>query len=214
MMATTNEMLDAIASAVKMGVDDDAVYRCEAALSEGISAREIVNNGLSRGMHRAGELYENNEYFLPELLLASEAMHAGIQVVAPSLRREVGDAERETVVLGVVEGDVHEIGKNLVAVMLEAEGYQVIDLGFDVPPQRFLDEVKESGAEVLALSTMMTTTLPNMRTTVELARQLNSRPHIIVGGAPLSSAVAEEMGADGYEDSAARVPGLIMSLLV
>jgi methanogenic corrinoid protein MtbC1 len=212
-MAPAKERLDAIASAVKMGSEEDAVYRCETALSEGISAREILDKGLSQGMHEAGELYERNEYFLPELLLASEAMHAGIQVVTPSLRREVQAEERETVVLGVVEGDVHEIGKNLVGVMLEAEGYRVIDLGYDVPAQRFLEEVKRSGAKVLALSTMMTTTIPAMQATVEMARLLDSQTRIIVGGAPLSSALAGEMGADGYEDNAARVPGLLRSLL-
>lgn len=205
--------LEPIAKAVRDGLEDEVLSRCEEALAAGFPAREIIQGGLCRGMHEAGDLYDRHEYFLPELLMASEAMHAGMRVVLPSLR-DGGVAEREeTVVLGVVEGDVHEIGKNLVAAMLEADGYRVIDLGYDVPPQRFLDEVKASGARVLALSTMMTTTLPNMRRTIEMARDLEPRPLIVVGGAPLSAAVAEDMGADGYGENAARSPSLIRYLL-
>ena len=212
-METEQEMLDSIAAAVRRGEDDKAVSLSEKALADGIEAREIIKDGLSRGMHEAGELYERNEYFLPELLIASEAMHAGIQALVPSLQPADGAEAGETVVLGVVEGDVHEIGKNLVAVMLEAEGHRVIDLGYDVAAQDFLDEVKSSGARVLALSTMMTTTIPAMRMTVELAQGLDPRPFLVVGGAPLSAAVADDMGADGYEDNAAHVPGLIRGLL-
>jgi len=212
-MNAENQALDAVAAAVKNGLEEDTVSLCKKALEDGMEAREIIREGLCRGMHEAGELYERNEYFLPELLIASEAMHAGIEVLVPSLKSGDDAAEHETVVLGVVEGDVHEIGKNLVGVMLEAEGYRVIDLGYDVAPQRFLEEVRASGARVLALSTMMTTTLPNMRRTVELARSLTPPPLIIVGGAPLSAVVATDMSADGYEDNAAKVPGLIRTLL-
>ncbi|MEW6554522.1 MAG: cobalamin-dependent protein [Actinomycetota bacterium] len=212
-MDNKDEILDAIAAAVRRGADDETVSLCEKGLAGGIEPREIVTDGLCRGMHEAGELYESNEFFLPELLIASEAMHAGIQTVTPSLKSAEDAGGGETVVLGVVEGDVHEIGKNLVAVMLEAEGHRVIDMGHDVAPERFLAALNENGARVLALSTMMTTTLPNMRRTVELALALEARPVIIVGGAPLTAAVAEDMGAHGYEKNAARVPGLIKSLL-
>jgi dimethylamine corrinoid protein len=211
-MNAEKQALDAVAAAVKDGLEEDTVSLCAKALQDGIEAREIIKEGLCRGMHEAGELYERHEYFLPELLLASEAMHDGIKMLIPSLKSGDEAAERETVVLGVVEGDVHEIGKNLVGVMLEAEGHRVVNLGYDVTPQRFLDEIQSSGARILALSTMMTTTLPNMRRTVELARSSANPPLIIVGGAPLSIAVAADMGADGYEDNAAKVPGLIRSL--
>ncbi len=206
--------LEAIAAAVRTGREADIVSLCEKALGEGTPAREIITGGLCRGMHEAGELYDRNEYFLPELLIASEAMHTGIEVIAPSLQAAGAESFRDKVVLGVVEGDVHEIGKNLVAVMLEAEGYQVIDLGYDVPPERFIEELKSSGARILALSTMMTTTLPNMRTTVGLARDMEPQASIIVGGAPLSAAVAADMGADGYSENAIGAPGLIRSLLL
>lgn len=212
-MPGNSEILDAIAAAVKEGDEKDTVSLCEKALAEKIGAREVIREGLCRGMHEVGELYERNEFFLPELLIASEAMHAGIDMLVPYLKGADDGDELDTVVLGVVEGDVHEIGKNLVGVMLEADGHRVIDLGYDVAPQRFLSEVEASGARVLALSTMMTTTLPNMRRTVEMARSLASPPLIIVGGAPLSKALADDMGADGCEDNAAKAPGLIRSLL-
>ena len=212
-MSSKQERLDAIAAAVRLGAEADAVSLCARALEDGLQAREIITGGLCLGMHEAGELYERNEYFLPELLIASEAMHAGIRALVPSLQSAEDTGNGDTVVLGVVEGDVHEIGKNLVAVMLEAEGHRVIDLGYDVPPESFLAELKKDSARILALSTMMTTTLPNMRRTVELALTLDPKPVIIVGGAPLSAAVAADMGADGYENNAAKVPELIRGLL-
>ncbi|MDD3717882.1 MAG: cobalamin-dependent protein [Actinomycetota bacterium] len=212
-MDDKRDLLDAIAAAVRRGSEEQAVVLCEKAVDSGMYGREVIREGLCTGMQKAGELYEKHEYFLPELLLASETMRAAIEVVVPSLlpaeRAEAGEA----VVLGVVAGDVHEIGKNLVAVMLEADGYRVTDLGYDVAPERFIAELDNGGARILALSTMMTTTLPNMRMTVELARALDPRPLILVGGAPLSASVAADMGADGYEDNAARVPALIRRLL-
>jgi methanogenic corrinoid protein MtbC1 len=212
-MGTDDTTMDSIAAAVVKGLDEEVVSLCEQAQGSGLSARDIIRGGLSRGMLEVGELYERKEYFLPELLLASEAMHAGIDALSRSLKPEDDAPSKETVVLGVVEGDVHEIGKNLVGVMLEAEGYRVVDMGFDVPAQRFVDEVLDKSARVLALSTMMTTTLSSMRATVELARELDRRPLIIVGGAPLSGALAADMGADGYETNAARVPDLVRSKL-
>lgn len=212
-MTERNDLLELIAAAVRDGSDEEVVARCSEALAAGLPAREVIQEGLCLGMREAGELYERHEYFLPELLIASEAMHAGLRAVLPSLGESGTPDTGDTVVLGVVEGDVHEIGKNLVAAMLEAEGYRVVDLGYDVAPQRFLDEVRANGARVLALSTMMTTTLPNMRRTVELARSLADPPLIIVGGAPLSRAVAADMGADGYGENAARAAALLRSLL-
>jgi methanogenic corrinoid protein MtbC1 len=213
-MSDKREALQSIAAAVRQGLEEEAVALCDRALSEGLKAREIVSGGLCRGMHEAGELYERNEFFLPELLIASEAMYAGIQAVAPSLQAAGETMDGDKVVLGVIEGDVHEIGKNLVAVMLEAEGYSVIDLGYDVPPERFIEELRNSGARILALSTMMTTTLPGMRMTVSLAREMEPQASIIVGGAPLTAAVAADMGASGYCENAIGAPGLIRSLLL
>ncbi len=211
-MSADEDTLASIAAAVMEGSEEDTVSLCRRGLSEGIPPAGIIRDGLSRGMRQAGELYNKHRYFLPELLVASEAMHAGMRELVPSLLSPEAASDRDAVVLGVVEGDVHEIGKNLVAVLLRAEGHRVIDLGYDVAPERFIAELDGSGARVLALSTMMTTTIPAMRRTVELARAMSPRPLIIVGGAPLSAAVAEGMGADGYEDSAAGVPALVKSL--
>ena len=212
-MAAQSDLLAGIAAAVREGSEDRSASLCEQALEKGFSPQEILREGLSKGMHEVGELYERHEIFLPELLLAADAMHSGIAALAPSLKSEGNPPERETVVIGVVEGDVHEIGKNMVGVMLEAEGYEVVDLGYDVAAQDFLDELTTKGAKVLALSTMMTTTLPNMRRTVELANALDPKPLVIVGGAPLSEAVAADMGATGYEDNAAKVHALLRRLL-
>jgi len=212
-MAAKKDLLVSIETAVKEGSEDQAASLCEQALNQGFSPQEIMREGLSKGMHEVGEQYERHELFLPEMLLAAEAMHAGIAACKPFLKSEDEPPERETVVIGVVEGDVHEIGKNMVSVMLEAEGYDVVDLGYDVPAQEFMEKVKAAGAEVLALSTMMTTTLPNMRHTVESANALEPRPLVIVGGAPLSDVVAEDIGASGYEDNAAKVHTLLRNLL-
>ncbi|MGQ9475777.1 MAG: cobalamin B12-binding domain-containing protein [Actinomycetota bacterium] len=211
-MSVEEDILEALAAAVRDGRDEEVEEKCLQALRAGVEPTEVVREGLCRGMRNAGELYERNEYFLPELLLASEAMHSGIRTLSPFLRRSETTAEGEAVVLGVVEGDVHEIGKNLVAVMLEAEGYRVIDLGFDVSPSTFTEALERSGARILALSTMMTTTLPVMRLTVELARKMRPRPIVVVGGAPLTPALAKDMGADGYGENAAGAPALLRSL--
>lgn len=208
------ESLDALARAVMEGLEEEVVARCRKSLEGGVEPREVLRGGLCRGMRLAGELYERHEYFLPELLLASEAMQAGMHAVAPALRpSESAEGEGATVVLGVVKGDVHEIGKNLVKVMLEAEGFRVVDLGVDVPPERFVEELHKRGAAILALSTMMTTTLPAMRRTVELARETEPCPLVIVGGAPLTPALAADLGADGYGESAASAPSIIRALV-
>jgi methanogenic corrinoid protein MtbC1 len=207
-----NSQLEPIAAAVKDGDDEKARSLCESALQAGVDPREIIQKGLSRGMHEVGELFGSGEMFVPELLVAAEAMNAGISVLLPSLKG-ADDRKKEKVVIGVVEGDVHGIGKNLVKVMLEADGFEVLDLGFDVPAEKFLEEVSGSGARVLALSTMMTTTLPNMRKTVELAGNLQPKPVTIVGGAPLSEDLVFEMNADGFARDAAQAPGMLRSVL-
>jgi methanogenic corrinoid protein MtbC1 len=207
------DTLEAIARAVVQGSEEKTVYLCEQGLRAGISAQELLNAGLCSGMQEVGELYDRKEYFLPEMLLSAQAMRSGVDALRPAIKTTGEAASGETVVLGVVEGDVHEIGKNLVAIMLEAAGYLVIDLGTNVPAAEFVNRVIQSGADVLALSTMMTTTIPSMRATVELARELESRPSIVVGGAPLSPAIAEDMGADGYGENAARAASLVRTIL-
>jgi methanogenic corrinoid protein MtbC1 len=206
-------LLDAIAAAVKGGSEDDSASLCRRALEGGVEPGEIIREGLSRGMHEVGRLFESGDFFLPELLIAAAAMEAGISVLVPSMTPAGDTGEKVIVVIGVVEGDVHEIGKNLVKVMLEADGYRVIDLGYDVAAHTFLEQVRSSNAHVLALSTMMTTTLPNMRRTVEFALDMEPRPIVILGGAPMSAELASDMGADGFGLNAARAPELLRSIL-
>jgi len=206
-------LLDAIAAAVKEGSEEDSMSLCQRALEVGVEPDEILHKGLARGMKEVGVLFEFGDFFLPELLVAAAAMEAGISVLVPSITRAGDTSEKDTVVIGVVEGDVHEIGKNLVKVMLEADGYRVIDLGCNVAPHTFLEQVRNSKARILALSTMMTTTLPNMRRTVELALEMEPRPILILGGAPMSAELASDMGADGFGPNAAKAPDLLRSIL-
>jgi corrinoid protein of di/trimethylamine methyltransferase len=173
-------------------------------ITEGVDPYEAIDRGLVHGMMRASRLFEEEEYFIPELLLCSDAMYAGLDVLQPHLRRDERKA-RHKVVIGVVEGDTHDIGKNLVKIMLDASGFEVIDLGRDVPPQRFVDAALAEGAGIVALSTLMTTTMDGMAEVVRLLERggLRDRFKVMVGGGPISQAFAQRIGADGYAANAA-----------
>jgi corrinoid protein of di/trimethylamine methyltransferase len=173
-------------------------------INEGVDPYEAIDQGLVHGMMRASQLFEEEEYFIPELLLCSDAMYAGLDVLQPHLRRDQRKA-RHKVVIGVVEGDTHDIGKNLVKIMLDASGFEVIDLGRDVPPQRFVDAALAEGAGIVALSTLMTTTMDGMAEVVRILERagLRDRFKVMVGGGPISQAFAQRIGADGYAANAA-----------
>ena len=177
-------------------------------IDNGYDAYEGIVNGLSRGMEKAGELYEQEEYFVPELLICSDAMYNGLDVLRPHLPK---DASRGSVavVIGVVQGDTHDIGKNLVKIMLEAAGFQVYDLGRDVEPRAFVEKAKEVGARIICLSTLMTTTMHNMKTVVDLLREesLQDQIKVMIGGGPVSQAYAAQIGADAYTTDAAAAAG-------
>jgi methanogenic corrinoid protein MtbC1 len=165
-------------------------------------------------MNRAGKLFEEQEYFVPELLVASDALYAGLQVLRPHIRAEsLGTPGK--VVIGVVEGDTHDVGKNLVRIILQTKGFEVHDLGRDVAPAKFVDKAEEVGADVIALSTLMTTTMVNMDATVGLLgrRGLRDRYKVIVGGSPLSKAYADKIGANGYAKDAIAAADLVKRLL-
>ncbi len=210
---TETGIVEEIASKVVEGDEESIVTLCKKALEEGWTTQRIIREGLNQGMREAGVLFDRHELFLPELLLAVEAVKAGIATLLPASSLDREAHKKANVVLGVVEGDVHEIGKNLVKAMLEAEGYRVIDLGFDVARGSFLEAVESHQAEVLGLSTMMTTTLESMRRTVEMAKSLDRAPLIIVGGAPLSNDLARDLGADGFGENAARAPEVLRRLI-
>lgn len=177
-------------------------------------AYDAITNGLIAGMNQAGVLFDKEEYFVPELLICSDAMYTGIEILRPHLK--VGDARaKHKVVIGVVEGDTHDIGKNLVRIMMDAAGFEVHDLGRNVPLASFVEKAKEVGAELICLSTLMTTTMDGMATVIEMLKEEGIRDahKVIIGGGPISQAFANKIGADGYADNAAGAVKVANSLL-
>lgn len=177
-------------------------------------AYDAINNGLIAGMNQAGALFDKEEYFVPELLICSDAMYAGIEILRPHLK--VSDARVQIkVVIGVVEGDTHDIGKNLVKIMMDAAGFEVHDLGRNVPLASFVEKAKEVGADLICLSTLMTTTMDGMATVIEMLKEEGIRDSykVIIGGGPISQAFANKIGADGYADNAAGAIKISRSLL-
>ena len=175
----------------------------EQAVSEGLPPQEILTNGLIAGMSVVGERFKKNEIYVPEVLIAARAMHAGMDIIKPLLS-ESGIKAKGTVAMGTVKGDLHDIGKNLVMMMIEGAGFDVMDLGVDVSPEKYVQAVKD-GAQVLGMSALLTTTMPAMKTTIDAltAAGLRDSIKIMVGGAPLTQAFADEIGADGYAPDAA-----------
>lgn len=186
---------------MKQGVikyDEDGVKKCsEDWLKAGLDASEGIFDGLAAGMEVVGELFAKNEYFVPEVLMCADALYAGLGILKPHVK--VKEARgKGAVVIGTVEGDVHDIGKNIVKLMFEVAGFTVYDLGKDVPLDKFVEEQLRTDADIVALSAMMTTTMVGMRKVIEKIRAKNPRAKILIGGAPVSQQVAEMWGADGY----------------
>lgn len=172
-------------------------------LAAGIAAREILNRGLLPGMNVVGEKFKNHQIYIPEVVLSAKAMQAAMELLRPHL--EAGQIKpMATVVIGTVQGDLHDIGKNLVAMMFKGSGFEVVDLGIDVSPERFGQEVAQRKIHILALSALLTTSMPNMKKTLDLLSERDLRGGLItmVGGAPLTQAYADEIGADGYAQNA------------
>jgi 5-methyltetrahydrofolate--homocysteine methyltransferase len=183
------------------------------ALDENIPAETILNEALIAGMDEVGELFACNEYFVPELLLSARAMTAGMDMLRPLL---VGSGYEPLgkVVIGTVQGDLHDIGKKLVGMMLEGSGFEVVDLGTDVAPERFVQAAKDSGAKLVGLSALLTTTLPGMKATVRAVRQaeLAGEVRVMVGGAPVTESFAQQIEADGYAPDAPSAAALARRL--
>jgi 5-methyltetrahydrofolate--homocysteine methyltransferase len=184
------------------------------ALDEGIPAPSILNDVLIPGMGEVGQLFEKNEYFVPELLLAARAMYAALDLLRPLLQageyKPAGKA-----IVGTVQGDLHDIGKKLVMIMLEGNGFEVVDLGTDVPPERFLEAVKEGSSQIVGLSALLTTTLPAMEKTVHAIKEYDpsGKVKVIVGGAPVTQAFADSIGADGFGRDATAAVTLARKLI-
>lgn len=204
MARTDEEILDDLADAVLDMHVDLASRVAHEAVAAGMDAYTAITSGLVRGMTKAGERYDAEEYFVPELLFCAEAMYAGLAVLQPHLKREVTRAKKKCVI-GVVQGDTHDIGKNLVKLLLEVAGFEIHDLGKNVPLDRFVESAKAVNADLVCLSTLMTTTMDGMATVIEMLREegIRDRFKVLVGGGPISRAFAETIGADGYADNAA-----------
>ena len=200
-----DEIFDGLAKAVLIGDDTVAEELTRKALSEGIAPYEIIEKGLSEGMREVGRKYEEREYALPELMLAAEAFYTALKILEPELKKE--RKERKTlgkVVIGVVQFDVHDIGKTIVRTMLEASGFECVDLGRDVPTEDFVQTVRDERPDILGLSALMTTTMPEQQRVIEALKEAGLRDSVkvMVGGAPVSREWAERIGADGYGEDA------------
>jgi methanogenic corrinoid protein MtbC1 len=195
------EILDAIRNAVVQYDEDQCASWCKTALQEGLDAYEATMKGLAAGMDTVGELYTRQEYFVPELLLCSDALYAGLNILRPYIRTDSA-AHKGKLLLGVVEGDIHDIGKNLVKTMFEASGWQVVDLGKDVKLDRFAEEQKKIKADLVGLSALMTTSMMAIEKVVGMLKAADPEVQVLVGGAPLSLEIARKFGADGYAEDA------------
>jgi 5-methyltetrahydrofolate--homocysteine methyltransferase len=207
------DVLREIDDSLQRGEDQKVAELTRKAIDEGLTASQILNEGLLAGMAVVGKKFSAHEIFLPEVLLSARAMHAGIEVLKPLMIAEDVPSIGK-VVIGTVKGDMHDIGKNLVGIMLRGAGFDVVDLGSDVPADRFVDSAVAEGASVIGMSALLTTTMTGMKKVVDLIRErgLDGDIKVIVGGAPLSQAFASEIGADGYGYDATSAVALVKGL--
>ena len=214
MPVNKEELFKKLSDAVVDMNEDETVSLANKIVAEKVDAYEAVEKGLSDGMERAGQLFEEEEYFIPELLLCSDAMYAGLEILKGHIKA-AEEGEKRKVVIGVVEGDTHDIGKNLVKIMLETSGFDVFDLGRDIPPAAFVEKAKEVNADIIALATLMTTTMEAMAAVVQILQEQNIKDSykVIIGGGPISQSFADKIGADGYAVNAADAVRLSRRLL-
>jgi 5-methyltetrahydrofolate--homocysteine methyltransferase len=203
-----------LSTAIEKGDRDKAVQLTNEALSAGASAPDIINHGLQAGMGVVGEKFSSGEYFLPDMLMAARAMTAALEILKPLLGG-TGLATMGKVVIGTVQGDMHDIGKNVVATFLKGGGFEVFDLGNNVPDKRFIDEVRERKADILGLSALLTTTMPIMGRVIKALDEagLRSSVKVIVGGAPVTEDYAKYIGADAYAHDGGRAVPVCKQLL-
>ena len=207
------DVLQQISESLQRGEDQRVGELTRQAIDDGVAAARILNGGLLAGMEVVGRRFGAHEIFLPEVLLAARAMNAGMELIKPLLI--AGDAPAlGKVVIGTVKGDLHDIGKNLVGIMLKGAGFEVIDLGADVAPERFVETAEAEGASVVGLSALLTTTMTGMKDVVELVRSrgLHGKVKVIVGGAPVSEQFARDIGADAYGYDASKAVDIVKSL--
>ena len=203
-MATKEELLQKMSDAVFEMEDEEISSICEEYIEEGYDALDGILHGLVDGMNRASDMYDQEEYFVTDLLLCSDAMYAGLDVLRPHLPEDASVGEAKKAVIGVVEGDTHDIGKNLVKIMMETAGFEMYDLGRDVTLDSFVEKAKEVDADLIMMSTLMTTTMPGMKEVINKLKEQGIRDSVkvMVGGSPISMKYAEDIGADGYSRNA------------
>lgn len=204
-----------LAQAVLDGDETKVVEITKSLLSSGVDPMEVINKGLMAGMDKVGVLFKNNEMFVPEVLMSADAMKAGVEVIKEATQGAADVTSKGTVVMGTVEGDLHDIGKNLVGMMLETNGFKVHDVGVDVKPDQFVEAVKQYQPDVVGMSAMMTTTMMNMKTAIDAlaAAGVRNKVKVMIGGAVVSQKFADEIGADGYAPDAGAAVELCKRLL-
>jgi len=200
-MATKEELLEQLKNGVVEYEEDTVKDASQAVLDDGHEPLDAIMNGLAAGMEIVGDLYEKNEYFVPEVLMCADALYAGLAILRPHVP-ESADGPNAQVVIGSIQGDVHDIGKNLVKMMFDVAGWDVHDLGRDVPLESFVEEQLRTDSEVVAMSAMMTTTMLGMKKVIAMIKEKNPNVGIMLGGAPVTKDVANLFGADGYAESA------------
>lgn len=204
--------LKAIADGIIGGKKNDVAAMVQAAVDEGVAVGEILNDGLTAGMSVVGAKFKANEFYVPEVLIAARAMSAGMEILQPLLEssnvKPVG-----IVVVGTVKGDLHDIGKNLVGMMLKGGGFQIEDLGVDVSSEAFVNRARETGAHAIAVSALLTTTMPQMKSVIDEVANSGLDTKVMIGGAPLTQAYADEIGANGYAPDAASAVDLARELV-
>jgi 5-methyltetrahydrofolate--homocysteine methyltransferase len=204
--------LKALADAVIKGDQNTAVEITKAALAESMPAKSVLDEGLIAGMDIIGARFKKNEVYIPEVLIAARAMKMAMTILEPELARE-GVEPLGKCLIGTVQGDLHDIGKNLVAMMLKGAGFDVVDLGVDVEPEKFVEQVKAANAHVVGLSALLTTTMPGMEKTLKALRDAGDSVKVMIGGAPVTQDYADRIGADGYAADAASAVDVAKSLV-
>ena len=209
-----NPIIETIYESVLDGAQKVTQAKVAEAIESGLSAETILNEGLVDAMAEVGRLFEEGEYFVPEMLIAARAMQGGLAILKPILVAEDFQPVGK-VAAGTVKGDLHDIGKNLVCMMLEGASFEIVDLGTDVKPEQFVAAVKDQGCNIICMSALLTTTMPNMRATVEALKAAGIRENVkvMVGGAPLTDNFEKEIGADGYSPDASQAVALAKKLI-
>ena len=204
--------LKALAEAIIKGDQNAAVDTTRAALDEGTSAESVLNDGLIAGMDVVGARFKKNEIYIPEVLIAARAMKMSMEILEPELAK-AGVKPVGKFLIGTVQGDLHDIGKNLVAMMLKGAGFEVVDLGVDVGPEKFVEQAKAANAQLIGMSALLTTTMPSMEKTLKALKDAGVSAKVVIGGAPVTQGYADKIGADGYSPDAASAVDIAKTLV-